>query len=174
MYDYPEVTAYAFEGGFEDKYKTTAWAYRNMFRLAYDGLGKDCYLDERNLLRGSDITLGLVASQRVWADTDGITPEMVTRCGLRWYKNRVVVNYDMDSKDPSDALPLQHQDGNRSLLTMCYVTSGRFLLGTQFQPIIRSAVAGYEPCLSLSYIGPERTSAGCFQRRRSLSAGLRF
>lgn len=86
MYDYPEVTAYAFEGGFEDKHKTTAWAYRNMFNLAYQGLGENCYLDERNLLRGSDITLGLVASQRVWADTDGISPEMVTRCGLRWYK----------------------------------------------------------------------------------------
>lgn len=135
MYDYPEVTAYAFEGGFEDKHKTTAWAYRNMFNLAYQGLGENCYLDERNLLRGSDITLGLVASQRVWADTDGISPEMVTRCGLRWYKNRVVINYDMDSKDPSDALPLEWQDGNRSLLTMCYVTSGRFLLGRSFNQL---------------------------------------
>lgn len=135
MYDYPEVTAYAYEGGFEDKYKTTAWAYRNMFNLAYQGLGENCYLDERNLLRGSDITLGLVASQRVWADTDGISPEMVTRCGLRWYKNRVVVNYDMDSKDPSDAFPLELHDGNRSLLTMCYVTSGRFLLGRSFNQL---------------------------------------
>lgn len=135
MYDYPEVTAYAFEGGFEDPYKTTAWAYRNMFKLAYDGLGPDAYLDERNLLRGSDITLGLVASQRVWADTDGITPEMVTRCGLRWYKNRTVVNYDMDSKDPSDALPLANNEGARSLFTMCYVTSGRFLLGRSFNQL---------------------------------------
>lgn len=137
MYDYPEVTSYAFEGGFEDPYKTTAWAYRNMFKLAYDGLGPDAYLDERNLLRGSDITLGLVASQRVWADTDGITPEMVTRCGLRWYKNRTVVNYDMDSKDPGDALPLENNDGARSLFTMCYVTSGRFLLGRSFNQLTR-------------------------------------
>ena len=135
MYDYPEVTSYAFEGGFEDKHKTTAWAYRNMFKLAYEGLGPDCYLDERNLLRGSDITLGLVASQRVWADTDGITPEMVTRCGLRWYKNRTVINYDMDSKDPSDAQPLTNNDGSRSLYTMCYVTSGRFLLGRSFNQL---------------------------------------
>lgn len=56
-------------------------AYRNMFKLAYEGLGSDCYLNERNLLKGSDITLGLVASQRVWGDTDQITREMVTRCG---------------------------------------------------------------------------------------------
>lgn len=135
MYDYPEVTAWAFEGGFEDKRATTAWAYRNMFQLAYDGLGKDAYLDERCLLRGSDLTLGLVASQRVWADTDGITPEMITRCGLRWYKNRVVVNYDMDAKDPVDALPLENADGTRSMLTMCYVTSGRFLLGRSFSQL---------------------------------------
>lgn len=129
MYDYPEITAWGFEGGFENKYATTAYAYRNMFKLAYEGLGEDCYLDERNLCRGSDITLGLVASQRVWGDTDKINPEMVSRCGLRWYKNRVVVNYDMDSKDPEDALPTETRDGSRSMLSMCYITSGRFLLG---------------------------------------------
>lgn len=161
MYDYPEVTAYAFEGGFEDKYKTTAWAYRNMFKLAYEELGEDCYLDERNLLRGSDITLGLVASQRVWADTDGITPEMVTRCGLRWYKNRVVINYDMDSKDPSDALPVEFHDGNRSLLTMCYVTNGRFLLGRSFSQLSK------EQLYDMSRIFPYHTTA---QSARPLDA----
>lgn len=129
MYDYPEITAWGFEGGFENKYATTAYAYRNMYKLAYDGLGEDCYLDERNLCRGSDITLGLVSSQRVWGDTDKMTPEMVSRCGLRWYKNRVVVNYDMDSKDPEDAIPTETRDGSRSMLSMCYITSGRFLLG---------------------------------------------
>ena len=161
MYDYPEVTSFAYEGGFEDKYKTTAWAYRNMFKLAYDGLGADCYLDERNLLRGSDVTLGLVASQRVWADTDGITPEMVTRCGLRWYKNRVVVNYDMDSKDLSDALPKYKNDGRRSLLTMCYVTSGRFLLGQSFGQLSK------EQLYDLSRTFPYHTTA---QSARPLDA----
>lgn len=161
MYDYPEVTSYAFEGGFEDKHKTTAWAYRNMYQLAYDGLGNDCYLDERNLLRGSDITLGLVASQRVWADTDGITPEMVTRCGLRWYKNRTVVNYDMDSKDPTDALPLAQNDGSRSLFTMCYVTSGRFLLGRSFNQLSK------EQLYDMSRVLPYHTTA---QSARPLDA----
>lgn len=132
MYDYPDLTGWAYEGGFEDKNATTAHAYRENYRLAYEGLGDNCYLDERNLLRGSDITLGFVASQRVWADTDLITPEMVTRCGLRWYKNRVVVNYDMDSKDPVGVAPLENRDGNKAMLTMCYVTSGRFLMGRGF------------------------------------------
>lgn len=138
MYDYPEITAWAFEGGFEDKYATTAWAYRNMYKLAYDGLGKHCYLDERCLLRGSEITLGLVASQRVWADTDEITPEMVTRCGLRWYKNRVIVNYDMDAKDPEEDINSANQDFRRAMFTMCYVTSGRLLLGRSFNQLSKN------------------------------------
>jgi hypothetical protein len=135
FYDYPEPTAWGYEGGFENKYATTAWAYRQMFKLAYEGLGKEALLQERNIARGSDIALGFIASQRVWGDTDGITPEMVSRCGLRWYKNRVVINYDMDSKDPSDAFPVTHNDGNRSMLTMCYVTSARFLLGRSFSEL---------------------------------------
>lgn len=68
------------------------------FKLASEGLGDEAYIHERNLKYGSDIALGYVASQRTWGDTDVITPEMVTRSGLRWYKNRVVVNYDMDAK----------------------------------------------------------------------------
>ncbi|MCS4226542.1 hypothetical protein [Sphingobacterium sp. BIGb0165] len=135
FYDYPENTAWAYEGGFEDKYATTAFAYRNMFKIAYEGLGKGTFLQERNIVRGSDIALGAIASQRVWADTDGITPKMISYCGLRWYKNRQVINYDMDSKDPSDALPVGHSDGNRAMLTMSYVTSGRFLLGRSFSQL---------------------------------------
>lgn len=168
MYDYPEITAWAFEGGFEDKHATTAWAYRNMYQLAYDGLGEDCYLDERCLLRGSDITLGLVSSQRVWADTDGITPEMVARCGLRWYKNRLVVNYDMDAKDPSDALPIEHADGNRSMLTMCYVTSGRFLLGRSFKQL------SHEQLHDLSRTFPYHTNPQSARPLDAFNEGVTF
>ena len=132
FYDYPETTAWAFEGGFEDKYATTAWAYRNIYKLANDGLGKDAMLQERNVTRGSDITLGLIESQRVWADASAFIPEMVTRCGLRWYKNRVVINYDMDSKDPESCYPKMNSDGSRCMFTMCYVTCGRFLLAPSF------------------------------------------
>ena len=130
MYDYPS-TGWAFDGGFEDKYATTASAYRNIFKLAYEGLGENCLLDERNLGRGSDVTLGLVASQRVWGDTDRINPAMLTRCGLRWYKNRVVVSYDMDAKNPFHCVP-DNLDGVRSMFTMAYVVSGRLLLGASF------------------------------------------
>jgi hypothetical protein len=130
MYDYPS-TGWAFDGGFEDKYATTASAYRNIFKLAYEGLGENCLLDERNLGRGSDVTLGLVASQRVWGDTDRINPAMLTRCGLRWYKNRVAVSYDMDAKNPFHCVP-DNLDGVRSMFTMAYVVSGRLLLGASF------------------------------------------
>ena len=135
FYDYPESTAWAFEGGFDNKYATTAWAYRNMFKLADEGLGKDVMLQERNLTRGSDVTLGLIESQRVWDDASAFTPEMASRCGLRWYKNRVVINYDMDSKDPESCYPKTKSDGSRCMLTMCYVTSGRFLLAPSFSQL---------------------------------------
>jgi hypothetical protein len=130
MYDYP-ATGWAYEGGFENPYATTASAYRAIFQLAIDGLGKDCYLDERNLQRGSDISLGLVASQRTWGDTDALNPLMVTKIGCRWYKNRIVINYDMDAKNPNHATPA-NRDGQRAMLTMSYVVSGRFLLGLSF------------------------------------------
>jgi hypothetical protein len=132
MFDYPESTAWAFEGGFDDRYATTALAYRNMLRLAYEGLGEDSYIDERMIGRGSDISVGLIASQRVWGDNDLFMPEMVTRCGLRWYKNRVVVNYDLDAKDPLKARPAYNNDGLKTLMTMCYVVSARFLMARGF------------------------------------------
>ena len=80
--------------------------------------------------RGSDITLGLVASQRTENDTDRVSPQVITRCGLRWYKNRVVVNYDTDSKNIYRLR--NNRDAVRSLLTMSYVTTGRLLLANSF------------------------------------------
>jgi hypothetical protein len=132
MFDYPESTAWALNGGFEDKYATTALAYRNMLKLAFEGLGDDSYIDERMIGRGSDLSLGLIASQRVWGDNDLFMPEMVTRCGLRWYKNRVVVNYDLDAKDPLKARADFNNDGLKTLMTMCYVVSARFLMARGF------------------------------------------
>ena len=129
MFDYP-ARGWAAGGGMEDDYVTTAQAYRKIFRLARQGLGSECYIHERNMERGSDITLGLVTSQRTENDTDRISPGVVTRCGLRWYKNRVVVNYDTDSKNI--ARLQEKRDVLRSLLTMAYVTTGRLLLANSF------------------------------------------
>ncbi len=135
MFDYVDQTGWAFEGGFEDKYATTSYAYRNLFKLAVDGLGDDSYIHERNLDRGSDITVGLATSQRTWGDTDKANPYMISRCGLRWYKNRVVINYDMDSKNPNRVIPANSQDGYRAMFTMAYVVSGRLLLGCSFSKL---------------------------------------
>jgi hypothetical protein len=139
MYDYPS-TGWAFDGGFEDKHATTASAYRNIFALAREGLGEPCFLHERNLGRGSDVTLGLVASQRVWGDTDRVNPAMLARCGLRWYKNRVVVSYDMDAKNPFHCKP-DNRDGWRAMFTMAYVASGRLLLGASFSKMTDEQIA---------------------------------
>jgi hypothetical protein len=127
MYDYP-WSGWPDEGGMEDDMSTAAAAYRNIFELPYKGLGPQCWIHERNLERGSDIALGLVASQRMMWDTDKLTPASVSKGGLRWYKNRVVVNYDADGKK----IQTGDLDADRRVLTMSYVTTGRLLLGQSF------------------------------------------
>lgn len=131
MFDYTN-TGWAWYGGMDDSYSTATAAYRKIFSLAREGMGDDAYIHERCLERGSDMTLGLVSSQRIWGDTDDVTPEMVSRGGSRWYKNRVVVSYDMDAKNLLKAKPADNPDGRRKLLTMAYVASGRLLLANSF------------------------------------------
>lgn len=129
MFDYP-ARGWASGGGMEDKYATTASAYRQIFKLAKEGLGPESYIHERNMERGSDITLGLTTSHRTENDTSRITPQAITRCGLRWYKNRVVINYDTDSKNIYRLR--DNRDVVRSLMTMSYVATGRLLLANSF------------------------------------------
>ncbi|HSP42107.1 MAG TPA: hypothetical protein VLO11_04500, partial [Luteolibacter sp.] len=129
MFDYPE-SGWASAGGMEDDYSTTAAAYRKIYQLAHDGLGPGAYVHERNMLSGSDVTLGVVASMRTENDTDAMDGTTVTRCGMRWYKNRVVVNQDADSKNLVRVQ--ENRDLVRAILTMCYVTTGRLLLANSF------------------------------------------
>lgn len=129
MFDYPE-SGRARAGGMEDDCSTMAAAYRRIFQLAHEGLGPGAYVDERNMEFGSDVTIGVVASMRTENDTDEMDGATVTRCGLRWYKNRVLVNHDTDSKNLAR---LQHnRDWVRAVLTMAYVTTGRLLLANSF------------------------------------------
>ena len=129
MFDYP-FSGWASGGGMEDPYSTTAAAYRNIFRMPYEGLGPGSYVDERNMEKGSDVSIGYVASMRTENDTDQMDETTVTRCGLRWYKNRVLYNQDTDSKNIAR---LQgNRDQVRAVLTMAYVTTGRLLLANSF------------------------------------------
>lgn len=126
-------------GGFADPEATSANFYRTIFRLAKEGLGPASWLHERALLEPSaDLAIGLVDSQRTSGDTDKIDPAMVARSGLRWYKNRVVLAYDMDSKELHTAWQTpgysgSDRDGRRMLLTMAYVAASRLLLATSFR-----------------------------------------
>jgi hypothetical protein len=135
MFDYPE-SGFQPNGGFDDKYATAASVYRTIFEIPKKVLGPDSYIDERNIWgqpngRGCfmDLTAGVVDNQRVWGDNDVITPEMVSRCGHRWYKNRVVFCYDMDAKN---LFKPKNRDGVRQLLTMVYVAAPRLVLANSF------------------------------------------
>jgi hypothetical protein len=130
-FDYPE-TGWRPEGGFENRQATTAFAYRESFRLCREGLGPDALLDERNLGESGrpclDVTAGLVDTQRNWGDSNKFVPGMITIGGLRWYKNRTVFNYYPDSKTVHNC----SKEIRQSMLTMVYLTSGRIDLATSF------------------------------------------
>jgi hypothetical protein len=147
-FDYPD-TGWAYDGGFEDKYATTTSAYRNIFRLAYEGLGPRRDVQERIPPFG-DVALGLVTTQRTEGDNDRVYPARVAKTGLRWYKNRVVVNYDCDPVNPFHVYPADTRDGWRAALTMTTTTSGRLEIGKYFEkltPEMREDLARVIPLL---------------------------
>lgn len=133
-FDYPE-TAWNPEGGFADPSATTTSAYRTLFRLAREGLGREGRLAERNLGESErprlDVTAGIVDIQRTTWDTNKFMAQYISTCGLRWYKNRTVFNYYQDSKD---LLPLSPEI-RQSMLTMITLTSGMLELATSFKQI---------------------------------------
>lgn len=124
---------------FADKHMTATAFYRTFFRCVKDGLGPDSWLHERCLCQpDNDLILGIADSQRTEHDSDKISPELVSRSGLRWYKNRVVIAYDMDSKELTSAWKVNgwtgsDQDGRRMMLTMAYVAASRLLLANSFR-----------------------------------------
>jgi hypothetical protein len=128
-------------GGFLDPHATSTSFYRTFFAFAKNGLGKDSWLHERNLHQpDNDLTLGIVDSQRTSDDTDRISPDMVSRSGLRWYKNRVVLNYDMDSKELNSSWKVKgfsgsDTDGRRMMLTMAAIAASRLLTANSFRDL---------------------------------------
>lgn len=123
---------------FADPHMTATAFYRTFFRCVREGLGPDSWLHERALCQpDNDLLLGIADSQRTEHDSDKISPALVSRSGLRWYKNRVVMAYDMDSKELTDAWKTEGwtgsaEDGRRMLLTMAYVAASRLLIANSF------------------------------------------
>lgn len=126
---------------FADKHMTATAFYRMFFRCVKDGLGPKSWLHERCLCQpNNDLLLGIADSQRTASDTDKISPDLVSRSGLRWYKNRTVVAYDMDSKELTSAWKVDgwsgsDEDGRRMMLTMAYVAASRLLIANSFRDL---------------------------------------
>ncbi len=130
-FDYPE-SGWCKDGGFEDTTYTTTAAYRKVFEICRAGLGDDAYIHERNLGEYGtprlDVTAGIVDLQRVWGDSSHFEPEMASRIGLRWYKNRSVFGYYPDGKSFKNL----DSDARRTMLSLVGLISGRIELGTSF------------------------------------------
>jgi hypothetical protein len=130
-FDYPE-SAWIPTGGFKDETHTTTTAYRKVFEICREGLGDAAFIHERNLGEYGtpmlDVTAGIVDLQRVWLDSSHFEPEMASRMGLRWYKNRSVFGYYPDGK----SFKGMDTDARRTMLTLVGLLSGRLELGTSF------------------------------------------
>ena len=111
--------------------------------------------------------MGIVTSQRTWGDTDFINPQMVSRSGLRWYKNRVLYNYDMDAKNPFKTYP-KNRDGHRALFTMAYTAASRLLLGVSFSKMTD------EQLFDLSRTYPYHTAAKSARPADAFVKGVEF
>ncbi|MBI5833330.1 MAG: hypothetical protein HZB16_13615 [Armatimonadetes bacterium] len=128
-------------GGWKDPNVTATAYYRRFLKAAKDGLGPGSWIHERAVQNPpADLALGLVDSQRTSWDTDKIDPAMIARSGLRWYKNRMVLAYDMDSKELTSAWKTpawrgNDTDGRRMLLTMAYVAASRLLLANSLRDL---------------------------------------
>lgn len=124
-----------------DPKMTATGVYRSFFKVLRAGLGSNARIHERCLNQpNNDLTFGITDSQRTACDTDKISPDLVSRSGLRWFKNRVVISYDMDSKDLTSAWKVEgwsgtDQDGRRMMLTMAYVAASRLLLANSFRDL---------------------------------------
>jgi hypothetical protein len=103
-----------------------------MFELCREGLGPKAYIHERNLGEYEtprlDVTAGIIDLQRVWGDSSHFEPEMASRMGLRWYKNRSVFGYYPDGK----SFKGMDTDARRTMLSLVGLVSGRLELGTSF------------------------------------------
>jgi len=136
-FDYPE-TGWAKDGGFDDKTYTTVSAYRKIFQLCREGLGKDAYIHERIMgfapgdVPRTDCTVGIVDLQRVWADASHFEPEMAARIGLRWYKQGTAFRYYPDGKSFYHEGVALDQIQRRTFLSLIGLLSGRIELGTGF------------------------------------------
>ncbi len=138
------------QGGFFDNRVTAASVYRLVFQLAKEGLGPHSWIHERPIDNpGSDVAVGLIDSQRTSGDTASISPKLIARSGLRWYKNRVLFAYDMDSKSLLNAWKqtapnVSDEDGRRMTLTMSYVAASRLLLANSFRDLPPAALSDLE------------------------------
>ena len=136
----------ASRGRFSDRKMTATAFYRMFFKKLREGIGEEARIHERNVQApDNELTVGLVDSQRTAWDTDMISPAIVSRSGLRWYRNRAIYSYDMDSKELNSSWKSKDwngddKDGRRMMLTMAYVAASRLLIANSFRDLSKETL----------------------------------
>ena len=161
-HDYPH-TGWFVNGGFDDPHATCTSAYKKWFEMCREGLGPNGLIHERNLRRNRgvlsrqfmpalDTCIGINDLQRVSKDNSHIEPEFLTKIALRWYKNRVVMNYYPDCKAMTvNKTQDMDADKRHTILTMIPLISGRLELATPYShwtPAIKHDISRVFPMLT--------------------------
>lgn len=77
------------KGGFEDKHATAVEAYRNIFALPKQYIGRDVRITENSWEHsGSDVAIGLIDFQRNIHDTNEFSPSIAQVAINQWYRHR--------------------------------------------------------------------------------------
>lgn len=144
MYDYTNMNKAAGgdtikrTGGFADPYATAVSAYRNMFAIAKQGVGKDFRVMENAWTwAGEDVAIGVIDFQRTGTDTVRLTPNIARNGLYQWYRNRT----------PKSSIPMCRFSRKR-----IWICAGRRSPGAGRH--VRQSVSGREPASDIGQQAP--------------------
>lgn len=114
-------------GGFADPYATSVSAYRNIFKIAKDVVGRQFMITENTWnYSGQELATGVIDAQRSKMDNVGMNPEVVKSGVRQWYRNKVTKLIDPDVKNFTTA----DADIRRKEISLMGLLFGKTMLGS--------------------------------------------
>lgn len=118
------------EGGFADPYATSVSAYRNIFKIAKDVVGRQFMITENTWnYSGQELATGVIDAQRSKMDNVGMNPEVVKSGVRQWYRNKVTKLIDPDVKNFTTA----DADIRRKEISLMGLLFGKTMLGSSIR-----------------------------------------
>ncbi len=122
-----DINALLEKGGFDDPYATSVSAYRNIFKIAKDVVGRRFMITENTWnYSGQELATGVIDAQRSKMDNVGMNPEVVKSGVRQWYRNKVTKLIDPDVKNFTTA----DADIRRKEISLMGLLFGKTMLGS--------------------------------------------